>query len=1131
MRFLSVILAMTLYNAIMAQTTTSSETTALYANSQSYALYYLSGDGQIGVINQQTPLPLQVRIVDQAAQPVTGYPVVFTVMNGGGHLDGALEMTLFTNTNGIAAITPTLGNTVGNYNNIFRAQAFNQYGGQLTGSPVEFRISARKSAAKKISAVSGNYQSAQANDYLPQPLVVRIVDADNMPIAGHDVVFQVIQGSGTLGTEGKTSVTRISNGNGIAEVDFKLGMEIGNNNHVVRVQADDGIAPLEQSPLYFYASAPYGIPHPQLSKIYVPAKITADGLDEARITIELRDNANNPVPGERVTLTVSGTKNGLVQPENQTNNNGQTIARLRSTKAEKKVIRARVSNHDIWLDQTATIEFISGLPDHFTKISGDEQTGSMNQQLDEQLVICLADFFENPIIGADIFFIPDPGCGSILQNLPVVTDTLGYARANWVLGNTIGRQVVIVSTPDLNLPVQFSANVSMPREMQLVKTSGDDQFAAPGTLFPDSLKVVVQHRENRPTAGILVKFELLQGDATLSATGFTSDAFGRAGIRITAGILTGTVKVRASINDTVFTDFLCAVANGKPDRIIHIYGSGLLHTVGDTIPLLAVQVLDETLNPVANVPITFQSDTQGGKILDADVVRSNNIGQASVKAQVGIKPGFYYFSALNDDLVGSPIIFKIGVNPGPAQSMVILDGNNQSGKPESLLPQPLRIQITDKFTNGIINAPVIFSTSSGDGEIIESQPVTTDSFGIAYSHWRLGPEGTQTVNVITTVLPNIALQFFASLEANLPPLIDAPDDTVVVEGQELQFTITASDPEGDIVSITASDLPDGAVFDSLTTFFSWTPALNQQGDYAVTFIARDQHDRFSQKIVYIHVIDKNRPPEFYKLYPDEPMMSAYYFQPIRFTAQAEDPDGESLRTVWYLNNIEVGHDTVFQFIPSLNTPISSHVLVLVTDKKDTITHSWDINLLPLQAQLTTLRAEQEQDYVLLTWTPEDDVYGYYVQKSSNLGCPFIRITQKALTQIGRYKDACTDMNKVIYYRLEKILKSGVSIYTEPVEIKCVIPAADRIFQNYPNPFNAGTTISFEIHTATQIDLTIYNISGTMVCRLYSGTVCSGHHSVFWDGNNENGHTVPTGVYYGVLTSNNWRKMLKLLYIK
>ncbi len=61
----------------------------------------------------------------------------------------------------------------------------------------------------------------------------------------------------------------------------------------------------------------------------------------------------------------------------------------------------------------------------------------------------------------------------------------------------------------------------------------------------------------------------------------------------------------------------------------------------------------------------------------------------------------------------------------------------------------------------------------------------------------------------------------------------------VVEGQPLEFTVTANDPEGAPLTFSASNLPDGASFDTVTGTFSWTPRYDQAGVYVVRFEVSD----------------------------------------------------------------------------------------------------------------------------------------------------------------------------------------------------------------------------------------------------------------------------------------------------
>jgi hypothetical protein len=61
----------------------------------------------------------------------------------------------------------------------------------------------------------------------------------------------------------------------------------------------------------------------------------------------------------------------------------------------------------------------------------------------------------------------------------------------------------------------------------------------------------------------------------------------------------------------------------------------------------------------------------------------------------------------------------------------------------------------------------------------------------------------------------------------------------VVEGRSLEFTVTATDPDGDPLTFSAYNLPDGASFDTVTGIFSWTPRYDQAGVYVVRFEVSD----------------------------------------------------------------------------------------------------------------------------------------------------------------------------------------------------------------------------------------------------------------------------------------------------
>jgi len=84
-------------------------------------------------------------------------------------------------------------------------------------------------------------------------------------------------------------------------------------------------------------------------------------------------------------------------------------------------------------------------------------------------------------------------------------------------------------------------------------------------------------------------------------------------------------------------------------------------------------------------------------------------------------------------------------------------------------------------------------------------------------------------------------------------------------------------------------------------------------------------------------------------------------------------------------------------------------------------------------------------------------------------------------------------------------------------------------QNFPNPFNSMTTISFQLKQAGFAEIAIFDISGRLVKKVFSGNLSVGLHNFVWDGSNQSGFNVGSGVYLYRISLNNtdslYRKML------
>ena len=99
------------------------------------------------------------------------------------------------------------------------------------------------------------------------------------------------------------------------------------------------------------------------------------------------------------------------------------------------------------------------------------------------------------------------------------------------------------------------------------------------------------------------------------------------------------------------------------------------------------------------------------------------------------------------------------------------------------------------------------------------------------------------------------------------PVITAPLSQSLIEGQNLSFTVTATDLDNDPLTYGARHLPAGAAFDSTGThLFSWTPTLSQAGEYDVLFIVNDGRGRSDSTTTHITVLDTA--PKVASTFPD-----------------------------------------------------------------------------------------------------------------------------------------------------------------------------------------------------------------------------------------------------------------------
>jgi len=90
---------------------------------------------------------------------------------------------------------------------------------------------------------------------------------------------------------------------------------------------------------------------------------------------------------------------------------------------------------------------------------------------------------------------------------------------------------------------------------------------------------------------------------------------------------------------------------------------------------------------------------------------------------------------------------------------------------------------------------------------------------------------------------------------------------------------------------------------------------------------------------------------------------------------------------------------------------------------------------------------------------------------------------------------------------------GVPPLAKPgADSSSTLPTRFELSQNYPNPFNPTTTITLSLPQDSRVSLQVYDVTGRKVRTLADQPLPAGVHKIAWDGRNEGGEAVSSGVY-------------------
>lgn len=753
-------------------------------------LAIVAGNNQSGTVSTALGTPLIVRVVDANGNPEVGVSVIFAVVSGGGTVSPAVVAT---DVGGRATANWTIGGFAG-------AQTATASAGAKS---VTFVATGAASGGgggggvtpAQIVLVSGNGQVGSVGAQLGQSMIVRVVDANGIPVAGTTITWTMAAGNAGGFVSPSTSLT---DGSGQASTIWLLGSKIGLQTLTASVASPALSLPL-------IATANLG----SSGAVLINSGNTQTGptgsLLPSRLLAKVVDQNNNAVVGARVTWTVATGGGSLTQTAGAgiTNALGVDSASwtLGSTVGPQTVTAAVSGVGSITFSATATT--VGGTAATIRIISGSGQVGRSQQVLPNPLVVEVRDASGNTLSGISVTFTQDAvkNPAGFTSPTPVTTGANGQASVSWTLGNNNTNTTVpmAVYASPVGMPAAvdtFTATARPEYRIQRV-TTPSLQFDTTGVTLGaagdflagtrDTLRVqVYDPTDSSGVQGVSVTWATQAASGTdghpNNATSVT-DNFGFAkavwvlrgddGSAIPPSNIAKRMFATANVGQVEFQ------VKVTPGRICKVSqnSSGGSQAVG-TILSDTVTVVDCNGYAVPGASVALVPGAGSGSVSASPVI-TNSAGQAFTTWVLGTNAAFSV-QTLTATASGKADPYNAGLDPifsaSNQRAVSVVAGSANSIAATTPVPaasqtygssNPITVVVKDQYNNVVSGQVVTFTASGGGSTAGTASPAsaTTNAGGTVSAVWTLGTDsggiGTFT-NTLTITAGAAVLSYVVS---------------------------------------------------------------------------------------------------------------------------------------------------------------------------------------------------------------------------------------------------------------------------------------------------------------------------------------------------------------------------------
>ena len=182
-------------------------------------------------------------------------------------------------------------------------------------------------------------------------------------------------------------------------------------------------------------------------------------------------------------------------------------------------------------------------------------------------------------------------------------------------------------------------------------------------------------------------------------------------------------------------------------------------------------------------------------------------------------------------------------------------------------------------------------------------------------------------------------------------------------------------------------------------------------------------------------------------------------------------------------------------------------------------------------ELLSFSASSITGGIHLAWVTQSETenMGFHIYRCVTADGEYKQITDELIPGAGNsnelrnyhYDDFSVSPDTIYYYKLADIDFEGQIRFHGAISASVTsLPTEYNLEQNYPNPFNPKTNIRFTIPKKEQVKIRIYNTTGQLIHEITNRAYNSGTHLVEWNGKNEQGNDVASGIYVYTLETSN-----------